>query len=411
MTGKRDSFLIAALIIGYLASFPLTAGVQDAPVPAEVDPLEFSKWVAAGEVSEIPWNVRLWPVRLRPDQRLEFPFSAHLPGKGLARIGAEYDLIFVARISNRDGEWLGNAGVLQQRIDQPLTKQHEVMFGLSALVVPGEYTLWVAVFDRQSGKRSVAKRDFRVSGIKNDPLAGADDGVPPIEFARLAETESGELVELRAPLTLQVETRRPVSLHFLVNMSPPEQWLRRMRLIRNHRENARGAVSVFSQLAVTNGSVRLTGLDLIQRGIVFEQESDEPGDWFRYVESMKKLDTPLISTGALEGRKSNGAFFRDVLAERLAEQESEDGAGQPMRVIVVVSSTLIFENGSDLKPLQTQSDCHCRIYHLRYRLSRNDLFDELGKFMKPLKPKTFDLFTPEDFRKALGAILKELREL
>jgi hypothetical protein len=68
----------------------------------------------------------------------------------------------------------------------------------------------------------------------------------------------------------------------------------------------------------------------------------------------------------------------------------------------------LFENGSDLRPLQLEGECHCRVYYLRFRLSINDVFDELDKLMKPLHPHIFNLVTARDLRKAIAEIVEEL---
>jgi hypothetical protein len=82
-----------------------------------------------------------------------------------------------------------------------------------------------------------------------------------------------------------------------------------------------------------------------------------------------------------------------------------------MRVVIVVTSSWLFEKGADLKPIQVEGDCNCRIYHLRFRLNNSDVFDQLEKFMKPLRPRTFNLMTARDLRKAIAEIVQELASL
>ena len=79
-------------------------------------------------------------------------------------------------------------------------------------------------------------------------------------------------------------------------------------------------------------------------------------------------------------------------------------------MIIVVTSSWLFEKGVDLKPIQLERGCHCRVYHLRFRLNANDIFDELEKFMKPLHPRTFNLITARDLRKAIAEIVEDLSE-
>jgi hypothetical protein len=76
-----------------------------------------------------------------------------------------------------------------------------------------------------------------------------------------------------------------------------------------------------------------------------------------------------------------------------------------------VTSSWLFEKGADLQPIQMEGDCNCRIYHLRFRLNNADVFDQLEKFMKPLRPRTFNLLTARDLRKAMAEIVRELSTL
>jgi hypothetical protein len=51
------------------------------------------------------------------------------------------------------------------------------------------------------------------------------------------------------------------------------------------------------------------------------------------------------------------------------------------------------------------------VYYLRFRLNINDVFDQLDKFMKPLRPRIFNLITARDLRKAIAEIVDDLEKL
>ena len=87
----------------------------------------------------------------------------------------------------------------------------------------------------------------------------------------------------------------------------------------------------------------------MRRQIMFEQRGVENVKWASLMEAMKKAQSPNISATDLQGAKNNGAFFREVLNQRLTAESPE---GEGMRVIVVVTSSRLFESGSDLRPLQ-----------------------------------------------------------
>ena len=127
------------------------------------------------------------------------------------------------------------------------------------------------------------------------------------------------------------------------------------------------------------------------------------------MDALEKAQSPEISAAALEARKNNGAFFRQFLSDRIEADGPE--AEAPLRVFIVVTSSLLFESGSDLRPIVLEGDCHCRVYHLRFRLNVSDVFDELERLMRPLRPRTFNLMTARDLRKAIAAIVEDLQNL
>ena len=180
-------------------------------------------------------------------------------------------------------------------------------------------------------------------------------------------------------------------------------------MVRNHNEMTVGALAALSQMEVEQGSISIAGLDLTRHEVVFEQEDFRSIEWAALIEALEKAQTPEISAAALEDRKNNGAFFREFLTGRLDSRNRSSDS--PLRVVIVVTSSLLFESGSDLRPIDLEGDCHCRLYHLRFRLSANDVFDDLERFMRPLRPRTFNLMTARDLRKAIAVILEELRNL
>jgi hypothetical protein len=391
-------FLIVASPAGAFAPEDSELNLRSIPI---------SEWLNAGEAAEIPWRVTVRDAQLRMDQRLEVTYIASINSKDLNRSGSEHDLYLVSRISSPDAEWLNEPIVLRNPIEKELPKNVEAQFLMRVSVQPGDYLLWLVLYDRKTGKHNVAKRRVKVPEIRNDPLPAVYQHLPLVEFPQ--PTEDGGLGFLSSELFLPVKNRRPLEIQLISTLSPPEQWANRGRMVRNHNNITIGALAALSQLELDEGSVSVTGLDLSRHEVLFEQKDFQKIDWRALTEALVKANSTLISAKALEGRKSNGAFFREVLAQRLALDSSSKE--QPLRVIIVVTSSMLFEKGSDLEPLQLEGDCHCRIYHFRFRLNYNDVFDQLANFMKPLRPRTFNLITPQDLRKAIAEVIEDLRNL
>lgn len=403
---RRDWTLIAPSIALLLTVSTASAQQPEGARASRV--LPFDEWVKAGEVTQIPWKVQLFDVRLRPDQRLEQPFQVWIGGRQFAANDEGTDVYFIARISDNDGRWLGEPGRLSRHIEKPLARSAQLQFGLRPMVQPGEYILWVAVYDAATDRRSVARRPFRVEPIKKDFLEGAFNLVPAVEFPRLILDEEGDWIELPPPLSLQVGTRRPIEVELIANLGPPEQWMSRSRVLRQHQDLTAGYLAVLSQLEIENGIFRITGLDLVSRNQVFDSTDAQDFGWQEALEYIEELHAPKVSKAAFEGQKLNGQFFRQVISEKMARPAGVAAGQEPIRVFIILSNSVLFRPGTDLRT-EPEPACSCRVYHLRYRQTQTDVFDDLARFLKPFKPKTYNLYTPWDFRRAVGEILSDLR--
>ena len=403
--GNFLTFLLCFLCSVFVTSFD-AFGMKD-DFGLDLRSIPIAQWLNAGESTEIPWSLHLGDASLRMDQRLEVLYSARIRAKDLNRAGATHELFLVSRISSPDGEWLNAPMISRQAIDKQLPGNAQVRFDARTFVQPGEYVLWLVLFDRDTGKHNVARRRIRVPEISNDPLPDSLSSLPLVEFPQSTDQGNGVLA-VTSKLFLPVAAKRPLEVELILPMSPPEQWTRRQRLVRSYSDNIVAALAALSQMELSQGSISIAGLDLVRHELQFEQRDLQSVDWPALMGAVERANSPEITAAALEGRKANGAFFREFLSDRLASATS---SSDPPRVFIVITSSLLFESGSDLTPLQVEGDCNCRVYHLRFRLSLNDVFDQLGNLMKPLRPKTFNLMTPRDLRKAIAVIIEELRNL
>jgi hypothetical protein len=48
------------------------------------------------------------------------------------------------------------------------------------------------------------------------------------------------------------------------------------------------------------------------------------------------------------------------------------------------------------------------IYHLRFQVNKDDVFDDLGRIIQSSRTKTFDIRSAYDFRKAIAEIARDL---
>jgi hypothetical protein len=397
-----------AIVLFCLLSLCPAGSARAAEAELDLRSIPIAQWLSAPDTTEIPWNVVIGNAGLRMDQRLEVPYAVRVGANQLNRAGNAHDLFFVTRVSSLDGEWLNEPSILHQNIEEPLPGNASVQFEMRAFVQPGDYLIWMVLYDRTSGKHNVARRKIRVPEIDKDPLPSLFRGMPLAEFPRTREAGGGTVLMSSSRLSLPVSVKKPIDVQLIFTLNAPEQWVRRFRMIRNHNYITIGALAALSQMELNQGSISIAGLDLARHEVLFEQNDFESVKWPVLMDAIEKAQSPEISAADLEDRKNNGAFFREFLSDRIDSDGSDD---EPLRVFIVVTSSLLFENGSDLNPIALEGECNCRVYHLRFRLNVNDVFDELEKLMRPLRPRTFNLMTARDLRKAIAAIIQDLENL
>jgi hypothetical protein len=418
--------LAAAMCCAFLM-FPLLAAAQSSLLTeTEVEPGEipFDEWAAAGVREEIPWRVQVARPRLSISQRHMLRMTILLDGKKVGRSGASH-FVVVAALRQAEGVWLENRGMLGVKVEAPPPKGTQIEIVLQAFVLPGKYTLGLLLYDRQQRKRSMTFREVRVSPISRDPLPDSARGLPRVEFIQSERAFlRSEPMEITTKLFLPVETRRPVNLDVLVNYTPSYEYSGRRGPQQQIISVMTGMLRVFSQLDLRNGTLNLTALDLARQRTFFEQRNVRDLDYPGLREALPSIHQASVDVKDLERRFEMVAYFRHVLSKKLAPLRpmagAEAGYGNhvlaappedPYRVVIVVSAPMLFERRTDLQALPAPANCNCRVYHLRYRLGRGNDFDQLYRAMEKVRPKLFEIETPEQFRKVLARIIADLRAL
>ena len=404
---RRSTKGAVVLFCALLCSFSFFALSEDKYPPLDLHSIPISSWLNGADHADIPWDLRVTEPYLRVDQRLEVLYSLKINAKAINKTGSEHELFLISRVSTPDGEWLNQPGIARETVDQALTDRTLVQFSMRVIVQPGDYFLWVVLYDRKTGKHNVTKRHVKVGELHGDPLPNLYSRMPLVEFPEYGDIGDG-LSGSRSLLYLPVRNRQPLDVQLISMLSPPEQWTGRGRVVRAHKDDTIGALAALSQMGFASGTTSITGLDLVRRQVLFQQDDFKSVNWNSLMDAIKKGQSPDISAGALQGSKNNGAFFRDFLDRQIGSGPAEGG---PLRVFIVVTSSTLFESGADLRPIQIEGDCRCRVYFLRFRLNVNDVFDQLEKFMKPLHPRTFNLVSARDLRKAIAEIVGELEKL
>jgi hypothetical protein len=383
--------------------------ISDDPVfdLAEI-PLE--EWVATGSIEQIPWRVQFPDPQLRLDQRYELSYSARIEGKDLGwSPEKQQELIYVSGVRSAGREWVIPPKSIRHVFDalpKGDFRDLRVISNDCVLLQPGEYFVWFAIYDPGNEKRSIVERRIRVPEFKSDPLPQLNGRLPMVEYPKVGGTNRLAIDLIPGPLVLSVSNKRPLSVALVSVLSSSDQWSGRSDIIRWQNNRLLTVTSVLSQLQLTSGDVSVAAVDVVNQNVAFEQNAFGELDWPGLSAQFNRFAADqVIALPALQSLKKRSSFLRELLEQRLA------AVGQQTRILILISGSLSFERGSDLSAVKVEGDCNCRIYHLRVRLNGGDAFDHVERLIKPLRPKTFNIESPEDLREALGKIVQDLESL
>jgi hypothetical protein len=441
------NFRRAVVFLAYSCLLLVPAAAQDAVQVAVPDPaferVPFEQWLKEGEQGPFHWSVHVNGGVLSNHQRLRVRIEVTIDGGDLAsRLGDGY-MVMMMQIEDADHRlYRSHRGLDLQLITKEAVKSN-IVYTQDVFARPGDYRVGVAIFDSKTTEHGASQKTLHVNPPKNDSLPDAWLDLPAVEFVSAMDMpESLYLPNSGSRLRLPVESRRPVQVELMVNASPTrtQEGLHSGPANNRYLIELLPALKVMSQLRVRNGGMRVSLLDLTRRQVVFEQAfqgPDKPGSirWMRLRRGLSEADPNKIDVHALEHREQNAQFFVDQIRERvLGPVESEPAKpepAQPLRIGIVLSGPMGFESGEDLRPLAFEGKSESKIYYFRYHLlpppqvpmirTRRNLplvppriqepLDALVSLLKPLRPRVFDIYNPEQFRKALAAMLDEISRL
>jgi hypothetical protein len=391
--------------------------------------IPFEHWLEESAQTKIRWTVAVSGGQLSSHQRLLARVTIDLDGEEIDKRSGKGQLILLVQFKDGAGRAYQTHQSIELKEVGEAARSQSFVYTQDAFVTPGDYRVTFAVFATATKEHSIAQRTLHVAALKNDPLPEAWRDLPPVEFLSDASTpDAWYLPSMSGRLRLPLETRRPVGIELLVNLTPSEQASAMRR-----QSRALGALipalKVISQVDARNGSLNISALDLARRRVCFEQDRVRDLDWSRLRASLAQADTNVIDVHSLENRGQNAQFFVTEVSRRIAGAE-------PPHILIVLSGPVVFDRGEDLHPIHVTNDLNCRVFYIRYhsrlrppagsilprpatgrhsipptRSAAGAEMDSLEQTLKPLKPRLFDVYSAEQFRKALGALLDEISRM
>jgi hypothetical protein len=367
--------------------------------------LPLTTWLAEGNTTQFPWKVQVRSPQLRTDQRYEVAFNASVESKDLHWSQGPHELRVVTGVSSMDDRWLVPPKSGREVFPSTPPANVLIQFTDCLFVQPGDYVLWVVLSDSKNARHNVIKRRIRVSQFPADLWPAMNSKLPAVEFPLSNRNGRNTPAVVPGTLALPLQNDRRLRMELIPILNPSDQWAGRADMARRNNNQVLSATGVLSQLRMPNGSISVRALDLVNQLTVLQRDLQEfnwtaIGDVFTRV-----ADNHTVALPALEALKQRSNFVRNLLRQQLSQP------GDAVKVIVLISGTIRFEPGSDMSPLKLEGDCICRIYHLHFRINHDDVFDDLIKLIRPLRPRLYEITTPMDFRKAVVDMVEDLSSL
>ena len=402
----------------------------------------FDKWAAAENAKQqIRWTFRIGPASLSPHQRMPAKIHVSVDGDELRKHAGGGPIVVFVRIED-------SAGHRYQTGNQtPMSRLHqgdrfmELDYDVSAFVLPGDYTVSLAVCDGRTLEHSFVSRRFHVAGLNPDPLPQAWNALPPVEFLPVFNStpDAWYLPQLRSRIRLPLETQSQVRVELLVNTTPSE--LGSLNSFRRNMELIVPSLRVLTGIEPSRGSMGLTVLDISRHATSFEQADVHAdggmGLWASVRHAFTEFGGVTVDAKTLAGQRKMLDYFAGEAARRLGPADAEDGLSHAL----IVLSAPVYFTGQDKPPppefsadrsaqSPAQSRPGRRVFYISYSPMailvptiaeswggasiQRPLYlfaDDIERLLKPMGARVFRVSKPEEFRRALGAILDEIAKM
>jgi len=171
----RFLVLIAAILGGL-------GGVLGAQQPdrffAQTD---FAQWAAQGSVEQIPWQLHVQSGGLTVYQRIVSHCIIDIASRYFKQRPESGDLIAMIQVTDSAGHLYQDHSIQLVDRKNPEAKKG-AFFAWHAFMLPGDYEVILALYDKGTGKRSFGARKLRVESLNKDPLPDAWSDLPSVEL-------------------------------------------------------------------------------------------------------------------------------------------------------------------------------------------------------------------------------------
>ena len=424
------SFLLLALSAALLAQQPNQHSKSD---PA-FEKVPFEQWLSEGVQTGFRWTLRVTRAELTFHQRLMARIDVGVDGRDLKNRRDHGEIVFFIQLTDGDGNRYRDHGSVELgKLDKNIEVAN-LEYSQPAFFLPGDYRLAVAILDTASGEHSARQAQFRVSPPKHDPLSDAWRGLEAVEFIGKADgPDAWYLPAIRSRLQWAAAAQSATRLNIILNVAPSQpvpESRRGPRATSSELEALLPTLKILWQSGSAPISEHVELVDLARRRAVFQQHEIRDLDWPRLKASLGEANTASIDIQSLSGRHHDAQFL-------VSQARKLMSASEKPCVLVVLTKPVAFESGEDLEPISTEGLPACRVFYIRYRAEAGaarafseemrgrglgsrrggpmgparlprEAVDQLAATLKPLRPRVFDVGTPEQMARAIAEVEKAL---
>jgi hypothetical protein len=435
--------LLGILVLCRLAAAqaPSDQGTLD----PEFDKVPFAQWLSGAQQTQMKWSEHVLPVILSVHQRLIARVQIQIDGGEAAKRRGEGDLIFYFQLTDAKGRMFQDHSTYDLGKAEEGLKAQDISCTDFAFVLPGDYSVSVAIYDTATREHVIKKDKLHVAPLKLDPLPDMWRDLPPVEFLDNSDPpDHWFLPKTHGTLHLELTARHPVRIEVLVNLTPTEMSARLNGVQSQNLSLLLPALKAVAQMSGHDVSTNVSLLDLSRRRVVFHQEDVHELDWGKVKSSLSDAGSGIIDVKSLADRSHSAAFFVHEVARKLAPAESVPNQA---RAVIVLSAPMVFDADQDLQGVELKPSPNSRVFYVRFEnppdqrvmlypdtRRRRGAFggypsrqrtpedgevsmpnglaaDHLAPTLKALDPRVFDAVSADQFRKALAAIMSEISSM
>lgn len=405
----------------------LTTSIRSQEVSGNTRQLKLllERWLQEGPSEPIPWKIHLSSPVLSIHQRLVTHVEMELEGKELLNRLNKGPIDFFLQFTDETGRTY----VSGLRLKQPLPADAGNGRGTvswDAFVRPGTFDVALALYQPATNEHNLAVRKLKIQPLKNDPLPHLWPALPNLEFIIPAqEPDAFFQPEIKGVLNLPLLSRRRVEIEVVGNPAPMEEPGNIGSAYQQNLAFLLPMLKTFSQVRVRNGALNVSLVDLAHQVVSFEQDHPSEMDWPQLKKALSSgPERAMVSVRDLRERNQRADFLREVLERKLdsAAEQQMPADDHSVRVLILISGPRSFAPGSHLSPVTVRTAANYLVYYFRYppmpvTVGRRNILmypafqDEVETMLKSLRVRTFNVDTPEHFRKALASMLGEISKL